>query len=69
MSLTPAVVKYRAKGLKRDTGGGIVITNRIIAKVSRPEVAQAFLSPVPEYLLAKMVQENSITREEADLLR
>jgi trans-AT polyketide synthase, acyltransferase and oxidoreductase domains len=69
MSLTPAVVRYRAKGLKRDTHGGIAITNRIIAKVSRPEVAQTFLSPAPEYLLAKMVQENSITREEADLLR
>jgi trans-AT polyketide synthase/acyltransferase/oxidoreductase domain-containing protein len=69
MSLTPAVVRYRAKGLRRDTGGGIAITNRIIAKVSRPEVAQTFLSPVPEYLLAKMVQENSITRDEADLLR
>src|SRR5436309_1225713 len=69
ISLTPAVVKYRAMGLKRDTGGGIVITNRIIAKVSRPEVAQAFLSPVPEYLLTKMVQENTITWEKADLLR
>jgi trans-AT polyketide synthase, acyltransferase and oxidoreductase domains len=69
ISLTPAVVRYRAKGLKRDTNGGIAITNRIIAKVSRPEVAQTFLSPAPEYLLAKMVQENRITREEADLLR
>jgi trans-AT polyketide synthase, acyltransferase and oxidoreductase domains len=69
MSLTPAVIRYRAKGLKRDTRGNVVITNRILAKVSRPEVAQTFLSPVPEYLLAKMVQENRMTREEADLLR
>jgi trans-AT polyketide synthase, acyltransferase and oxidoreductase domains len=69
MSLTPAVVRYRAKGLKRDPHGNVVITNRIIAKVSRPEVAQTFLSPVPEYLLTKMVQESRITREEAELLR
>jgi trans-AT polyketide synthase/acyltransferase/oxidoreductase domain-containing protein len=69
MSLTPAVIRYRAKGLKRDRNGSVVITNRIIAKVSRPEVAQTFLSPVPDYLLAKMVQENHFTREEADLLR
>ena len=69
MSLTPAVVRYRAKGLKRDMGGGIAIANRIIAKVSRPEVAQTFLSPVPEYLLAKMIQENRITTEDAALLR
>jgi trans-AT polyketide synthase/acyltransferase/oxidoreductase domain-containing protein len=69
MSINPALVRYRAKGLMRDTDGGVAITNRIIAKVSRPEVAQAFLSPVPEHLLAKMVQEDHITGEEVDLLR
>src|SRR5262249_6014024 len=69
MSLTPALVRYRAKGLRRDGIGNVAIANRIIAKVSRPEVAQTFLSPVPEYLLARMVQENRIARNEADLLR
>jgi trans-AT polyketide synthase/acyltransferase/oxidoreductase domain-containing protein len=32
-------------------------------------VAQTFLSPVPEYILAKMLQENRITRDEADMLK
>ena len=69
MGLTPALVRYRARGLKRDTAGGIAITHRIMAKVSRPEVAQAFLSPAPTYMLEKMVQENSITSNEAELLK
>ena len=69
MSLTSAVIRYRAKGLRRESNGSVAAMNRIIAKVSRPEVAQTFLSPVPEFLLAKMVQENRITREEAELLK
>jgi trans-AT polyketide synthase, acyltransferase and oxidoreductase domains len=69
MSLTPAVIRYCAKGLKREMDGSMAIANKLIAKVSRPEVAQTFLSPVPEYLLEKLVRENSITREEAGLLK
>jgi trans-AT polyketide synthase/acyltransferase/oxidoreductase domain-containing protein len=58
LTITPALVKYRAKGL-----------NRIIAKVSRPEVAEQFLSPAPERIANKLVEANKITREEADLLK
>ena len=66
-SITPALVKYRAKGLTRDQHGKVIALNRIIAKLSRPEVAEAFLSPVPERVLAKLLSENKITPEEADL--
>src|SRR5436305_542021 len=69
MGLTPALIRYRARGLKRDTSGRIAMTHRIMAKVSRPEVAQAFLSPAPAYMIEKMVQENAITRNEAELLK
>jgi trans-AT polyketide synthase/acyltransferase/oxidoreductase domain-containing protein len=58
LTITPALVKYRAKGL-----------NRIIAKVSRPEVAEQFLSPAPERIANKLVEVNKITREQADLLK
>jgi len=67
INVTPALVKYRAKGLKKNEQGKIITSNKIIAKLSRPEVAQVFLSPAPAQILAKLVNENKITQEEADL--
>lgn len=67
MQITPPLVKYRLKGLSRDAGGNIAITHRVQAKVSRPEVARAFLSPAPEHIVRKLLAENKITREQADL--
>jgi trans-AT polyketide synthase/acyltransferase/oxidoreductase domain-containing protein len=69
ISITPALVKYRAKGLTRNQQGRIIALNKIIAKVSRPEVAETFLSPAPERIVAKLLAENKITSEEADMLK
>jgi len=69
MSITPALVRYRLKGLKRDESGKIVSSNKIIAKVSRPEVAEAFLTPAPERIVNKLLTENKITPEQADMAR
>jgi len=69
ISMTPALIKYRAKGLARDRLGKIITLNKIIAKVSRPEVAENFLSPAPERIVMKLLAENKITQEEADLLK
>ncbi|HEY6872556.1 MAG TPA: ACP S-malonyltransferase [Geobacteraceae bacterium] len=69
LSITPALLRYRADGLRKDQNGTVSIANRIIAKVSRPEVAEAFLSPAPERLIEKMVRENKLTEERASLLR
>ncbi|TYB89461.1 ACP S-malonyltransferase [Oceaniovalibus sp. ACAM 378] len=67
MEVTQALVRYRAKGLRRD-GGVTRATNRIIAKVSRPDVAAQFLAPAPEAIVARLLQSGAITRDEADLL-
>ncbi|WP_440119134.1 ACP S-malonyltransferase [Paenibacillus sp. QZ-Y1] len=69
MGVTPALIKYRAHGLKRSSNGRVSATNRIIAKVSRPEVAEAFLSPAPEYMVEKLLKENKITSVQAELLK
>lgn len=68
MEVTPALVRYRAKGLKRENGK-ILATNKVIAKVSRPDVAAQFLSPAPEQQIGKLLQTRSITDDEAELLR
>jgi trans-AT polyketide synthase/acyltransferase/oxidoreductase domain-containing protein len=69
LSITPALVKYRARGLKRDPAGQVISANRIIAKVSRPEVAEVFLSPAPERMIARLAAENEISPEAADLAK
>ena len=55
LSLTPHIVTYRVSGLRVDAQGHIEIQNRIIAKVSRREVAARFLQPAPTKMLAELV--------------
>jgi trans-AT polyketide synthase/acyltransferase/oxidoreductase domain-containing protein len=67
MAVTPALVRYRLQGLERDSRGGVVARNRIVAKVSRPEIAEAFLRPAPERIVRRLVDQGRITREQAEL--
>ncbi|MGD6960803.1 ACP S-malonyltransferase [Fictibacillus phosphorivorans] len=69
MSVSPALVKFRANGLTEDYAGNLLIENKIIAKVSRPEVAKEFLSPAPERIIKKLLEQYAITEEQARLLR
>ncbi|HEU0123300.1 MAG TPA: ACP S-malonyltransferase [Bryobacteraceae bacterium] len=69
MEITPAIVRYRAKGLYRDSAGKVQARNRIIAKISRPEVAEQFLSPAPERVLGRLLAAGSIQPDEAAMLR
>jgi trans-AT polyketide synthase/acyltransferase/oxidoreductase domain-containing protein len=69
MEITSSLIRYKVKGLRRNNDGTIHIANRIMAKVSRPEVAEAFLSPAPQRLVEKLLQENIITQEEAEMLK
>ncbi|HBV98901.1 MAG: malonyl CoA-acyl carrier protein transacylase [Peptococcaceae bacterium BICA1-7] len=69
LGITQALVKYRSHGLRRDTNGLICVYNRIIAKVSRPEIAEAFLRTAPERIVEKLLSDGAITREQAEMLR
>jgi trans-AT polyketide synthase/acyltransferase/oxidoreductase domain-containing protein len=69
MQMTPALVRYRLKGLTRDPGGNIVASHRILAKVSRPEVAAAFMQPAPEAIVAKLVEAGLVSDIQAQLSR
>jgi len=65
--LTPAVVRCAAHGLHADGSGRVVRRVRIFAKVSRPEVATAFMSPPPRQMLDKLVARGLLTDTEAHL--
>ena len=67
MNLTPSVVRYAAKGLRVDPTGQIRRDNHVFAKISRPEVAHAFLSPAPAEMLTALVEQGHLTAEEANL--
>ncbi|MGE5514807.1 MAG: ACP S-malonyltransferase [Bacteroidota bacterium] len=68
MEVTPALVRYRAAGLSED-GARIRAANRVMAKVSRPDVAEQFLSPAPERIVAKLLEAGTLTAAQAELLR
>jgi trans-AT polyketide synthase/acyltransferase/oxidoreductase domain-containing protein len=67
MQVTAALVKFRLKGTRIDATGRLTVPNRVIAKISRPEVAEAFLSPAPEPIVDRLRAEGQISAEEAAL--
>lgn len=67
--MTPAVVRCAATGLRLDPSGQIVRRTAIFAKVSRPDIAEAFMSPAPPDLLALLVRRGQLSEAEAGLAR
>ncbi|WGV98105.1 eicosapentaenoate synthase subunit PfaD [Vibrio sp. YMD68] len=67
LGLTPQIVQYRAAGLSRDAKGEIQVANKVIAKVSRTEVASKFMQPAPIKMLQGLVDEGRITAEQMEL--
>jgi PfaD family protein len=67
MDLTPAIVRYRVAGFKGGVGGLAVPMNRVIAKISRVEVATKFLSPPPERILRELVAAGHVTQQQATM--
>lgn len=67
LDLTPAIVRYRLTGLRRGADGRVEAPNKVVAKVSRVEVAAKFLSPAPEALRRELAAAGLITAAEAEL--
>jgi len=69
MRITPSLVRWRLSGLTRDSDGLIQRRRRMLAKVSRPEVAAAFMRPAPESLVSELLARGEITSIQAELSR
>jgi PfaD family protein len=65
LDLTLPLVFYRVSGIHRDGKGNIVCPNKIIAKVSRVEVARKFFAPPPEKYLRQLVNQGLISHDQA----
>jgi trans-AT polyketide synthase, acyltransferase and oxidoreductase domains len=66
LNLTLPLVRYRVAGIHVDPSGRIRAPNRIIAKISRVEVASKFMAPPPERFLRELVAIGEITAEQAE---
>ena len=67
LDLTPNIVYYRVAGLSVNSSHQIEINNKVIAKISRREVATKFLQPAPEKILKQLVSQGLITELQAKL--
>jgi PfaD family protein len=67
LDLTPHVVRYRLASIHRDEAGRIVTPNRVVAKVSRVEVASKFFAPAPERFVKDLIAQGHLTTEQAEL--
>jgi len=66
-TLTPSLVYFRAKGLVQAQDGSVQINNKIIAKVSRREVATVFMQPAPEAIVNQLLAQGAISQQQAQL--
>jgi len=69
LALTEHIVWYRVAGLTENADGSVNIGNKVIAKVSRTEVARRFMTPAPDKLLNKLLQQGKITQKQAELAK
>jgi len=69
LSLTLPLIRFRTHGIHRDAAGEVVTPNRIVAKISREEIAARFMAPPPDKFLGQLVAEGFLTEEQAALAR
>ncbi|MEU3252032.1 PfaD family polyunsaturated fatty acid/polyketide biosynthesis protein [Streptomyces sp. NPDC006997] len=67
LGLTPHVVRYRLAGLRAGGPYGVVAEHRLIAKVSRTEIAEQFMRPAPEAVVRALREDGAISAEQAEL--
>jgi PfaD family protein len=64
LALTLPLVRYRTQGIYRDPQGRVMTPNRLIAKVSREEVAAYFFAPPPQKMLQQLVDAGELSPEQ-----
>ncbi|MCP4711340.1 MAG: PfaD family polyunsaturated fatty acid/polyketide biosynthesis protein, partial [Planctomycetes bacterium] len=69
LQISPPLVKYRLAGLKRVGNGRVICEHHILAKCSRPEIAEQFLSPAPERVVKQLLEKGAITSEQAEMAK
>jgi len=69
MQVSAALVYFRLHSLERNAEGVVISKNKLIAKISRPEVATVFLNPAPERIVKRLFDSNMITQEQVEMAK
>ncbi|MDR1164967.1 MAG: PfaD family polyunsaturated fatty acid/polyketide biosynthesis protein [Deltaproteobacteria bacterium] len=69
LQITPNLVRYRLRGLSERPDGSLLVPNRVMAKVSRLELAKRFFSPPPEKIVRALLEKGQISESEANLAK
>lgn len=69
MKLTLPIVRYACAGLRQAPDGRPVRRNHVFAKISRVEVARAFMQPPPAEMLDALVARGELSATEATIAR
>ncbi len=67
LSLTLPIIRYCTHGIHRNEVGEVITPNRIIAKISREEVAARFFAPPPEKYLRRLVESGYLSAAQAEM--
>jgi trans-AT polyketide synthase/acyltransferase/oxidoreductase domain-containing protein len=67
LDVTNPLIQYRVSGLSRSPSGETLIKHRVIAKISRKEIARRFLMPAPQEALNRLLEQKKITPEQVEL--
>ncbi len=67
VQISAALVKFKLCGLSRQEDGSPLRRHRLLAKLSRPEVAEAFLAPAPAAMVAALLAAGEVSAEQAEL--
>ncbi len=69
LKLTEHIVHYRVAGLSQNADGSVHIGNKVIAKISRKEVAKHFMQSPPQSFLDSLLSQGKITPLQAELAK
>lgn len=67
LDLTLPLLRYRYAGIERGADGAVHAPHRVLAKVSRAEVARKFLAPPEAKWLQALVESGALSSEQAQL--
>lgn len=69
INVSNTIVRYKANGLSSEGRQESGCENKVMIKLSRPEVAAVFARPAPEEMIRELLQVGEITDEQAERLR
>ncbi|MGI4861277.1 MAG: ACP S-malonyltransferase [Janthinobacterium lividum] len=65
LQVSPSLVRYRLNGFEKGPDGRPVARNRLMVKLSRPDIAVCFLGTAPSHIVDKLLRDGAITAQQS----